>query len=174
MKVGLQEIKHNANESISKYKERLVAKGYAQNYGIDYVNSFSPVVRMATMRTIIAVAATKGWSLHQMDVKNAFLHGDFQEEVYMTHPQGYEDDAQPHFVCTLHKALYGLKQPPRAWLNKIHQYLVTIGFQISNAYFSLYVKKTKRGIVLIAIYIDDLIITRDSDADLCDVKMLLK
>ena len=101
---------------------------------------------MATVRAVIAMAAAKGWSLHQMDVKNAFLHGDLQEEVYMMQPEGYQDDAQPHLVCTLRKALYGLKQAPRAWSDKIGQYLVTIGFQISNADFSLYVKRIDRGL----------------------------
>ena len=109
-----------------------------------------------------------------MDVKNAFLHGDLQEEVYMMQPEGYQDDAQPLFVCRLRKALYGLKQAPRAWSDKIGQYLVTIGFQISNADFSLYVKRTDRGIVLVVIYVDDLIVTGDSDADIDDVKLLLK
>ena len=74
---------------------------------------------MATVRAVIAMAIAKGWSLHQMDVKNAFLHGNLQEEVYMMQPKGYQHDAHPHFVCRLRKALYGLKQGPKAWSNKI-------------------------------------------------------
>ena len=103
------------------------------------------------------MATAKGWSLHQMDVNNAFLHGDLQEEVYMMQPPGYESDAHPDFVCRLRKALYGLKQAPRAWSNKIEEYLVTIGFLKSNADFSLYVKRTDHGIILLVIYVDDLI-----------------
>jgi hypothetical protein len=76
-------IKHNADGSVSRYKARLVAKGYAQTYGIDYEETYSPVAKMTTIRTIIAMTATKGWSLHQMDVKNVFLYGDLQDEMYM-------------------------------------------------------------------------------------------
>ncbi len=167
-------VKHNANGSMSRYKARLVAKGYAQTYGIDYEETYSLVAKMTTIRAIIAMAVTKGWSLHQMDVKNAFLHGDLQEEVYMEQPPGYMDQTHPNLVCRLRKALYGLKQAPRAWSDKIGQYLITSGFQTSNADFSLYVKKTDHGIVIIVIYVDDLIIIGDSDADIFDLKKLLK
>jgi hypothetical protein len=167
-------IKHNADRSVSRYKVRLVAKGYAQTYGIDYKETYSPVAKMTTVRVIIAMATTKGWSLHQMDVKNVFLPGDLQEEVYMEQPLGYVDQTHPNLVCRLKKALYGLKQAPKTWLDKIGEYLVTSGFQTSNANFSLYVKKTNHGIVVIVIYVDDLIITGDSDVDISDLKKLLK
>jgi hypothetical protein len=108
-----------------------------------------------------------------MDVKNVFLHGDLQE-VYMEQPPGYVDQTRPNLVCRLKKTLYGLKQALRAWSDKIGQYLVTNGFQTSNANFSLYVKKTDHGIIVIVIYVDDLIITRDSDAYIFDLKKLLK
>ncbi len=126
-------IKHNADGSVSRYKARLVAKGYAQTSGIDYEETYSPITKMTTVRTIIAMAITKGWLLHQMDVNNVFLHGDLQEEVYMEQPPGYVDQTCPNLVCRLKKALYGLNQAPRAWSNKIGQYLVTSGFQTSNA-----------------------------------------
>jgi hypothetical protein len=129
---------------------------------------------MTIIRAIIAMATTKGWSLHQMDVKNAFLHGDLQEEVYMEQPPGYVDQTRLNLICRLKKALYGLKQALRAWSDKIGQYLVTSGFQTSNANFSLYVKKTDHGIVAIVIYVDDLIIIGDSDANIFDLKKLLK
>jgi hypothetical protein len=102
-------VKHNSDGNISKYKARLVAKGYAQTHGIDYEETFAPVVKMATVRAVIVVAASRGWLLHQMDVKNAFLHGELQEEVYLDQPPGYEDMSHPNYVCRLRKALYGLK-----------------------------------------------------------------
>ncbi len=143
----MYKVKHNADGSVSKYKARLVAKGYAQFYGIDYEETYSPVAKMTTVRAIIVMATTKGWSLHQMDVKNVFLHGDLQEEMYMEQPPGYVDQTHPNLVCRLKKALYGLKQAPRAWSDKIGQYLVTSGFQTSNADFSLYVKKKIMGLL---------------------------
>jgi hypothetical protein len=167
-------IKHNADGSVSRYKARLVAKGYAQTYGIDYEDTYSPVAKMTTVRAIIVMATAKGWSLHQMDVKNVFLHEDLQEEVYMEQPPGYVDQTHPNLVCRLKKTLYGLKQAPRAWSDKIGQYLVTSGFETSNADFSLYLKKTDHGIVVIVIYVDDFIITGDRDVDISDLKKLLK
>jgi len=121
-------VKHNADRFVNRYKTRLVIKGYAQTYGIDYEETYSPVAKMTTVRAIIVMAAAKGWSLHQMDVKNVFLHGNLREEVYMEQPLGYVDQTHPNLVCRLKKALYGLKQAPRAWSDKIGEYLVTNGF----------------------------------------------
>jgi hypothetical protein len=102
-------MKHNSDGNISRYKARLVAKGYAQTHGIDYEETFALVAKMATVRAVIAVATSRGWVLYQMDVKNAFLHGKLQEEVYLDQPPRYEDMSHPDYVCKLCKALYGLK-----------------------------------------------------------------
>jgi hypothetical protein len=112
-------VKHNADGSMSRYKTKLVTKGYAQTYGINYEETYSLVAKMTSIRVIIVMATTKGWSLHQMDVKNVFLHGNLQEEVYMEQPASYVDQTHLNLVCRLKKALYGLKQTPRAWSNKI-------------------------------------------------------
>jgi hypothetical protein len=106
-------VKHNADGFVSRYKAKLVVKGYAQTYGIDYEETYSLGAKMTIVRAIIAMVATKGWSLHLMDVKNAFLHGDLQEEVYMEQPLGYVDQTHPNLVCRLKKTLYNLKQTPR-------------------------------------------------------------
>jgi hypothetical protein len=92
---------------------RLVAKGFKQHYGIDYEDTFSPVIKAATIRLVLSIAITRGWSLRQLDVQNAFLHGVLDEEVYMYQPLGYTNKSHPSYVCKLDKAIYGLKQAPR-------------------------------------------------------------
>jgi adenine-specific DNA methylase len=167
-------VKHNANGSMNIYKTKFIAKGYAKTYGIDYEETYSLLAKMIIVKVIIATIVAKGWSSHQMDVKNVFLHGDLQEEVYMEQPLGYVDQTHPNLVYKLKKTLYGLKQAPRAWSNKIGQYLVTNEFQTSSVDFTLCVKKIDHGIVIIVIYVDDLIIIRDSDEDIFDLKKFLK
>jgi hypothetical protein len=100
-------IKRKQDGSLDRYKARLVAKGFKQRYGIDYDDIFSPVVKIATIRTILSSAISKGWSLRQLDVQNAFLHGYLEEEIYMQQPPGYEDPTRPNYICKLNKALYG-------------------------------------------------------------------
>jgi histone deacetylase 1/2 len=108
-------IKRKADGTIERYKARLVAKGFKQHYGIDYEDTSSPVVKDATIRLILSVPVSRGWSLWQLDVQNVFLHGILEGEVYMRQPPSYIDKTRPNFVCKLDKALYGLKQAPRAW-----------------------------------------------------------
>ena len=109
-------IKTKVDGSVERYKAHLVAKGFNQEYGIDYEGTFSPVARLTSIRCLIAVAAVRRWPLYHMDVKNAFLNGDLQEEVYMQPPPGSTHSG--HQVCRLRRALYGHKQAPQAWFEK--------------------------------------------------------
>jgi histone deacetylase 1/2 len=155
-------VKRKADGSIDRYKARLVAKGFKQRYGIDYEETFSPVVKAATIRLILSVAVTKGWSLRQLDVQNAFLHGILEEEVYMQQPPGYVDSNHPQYVCKLDKALYGLKQAPRAWYARLCAKLQSLGFTPSKADTSLFFYNNGRHTLFVLVYVDDIIVASSS------------
>jgi hypothetical protein len=136
----LFKIKHAADGSIEKYKERFVARGFSQKEGIEYEETFTPVARYTSMRTIIALAAKMKWKLHQMDVKTAFLNGVIEEEVYIKQPQGFEVEDRKSHVCRLKKALYRLEQAPRSWYGRIDSFLMSLGFTKSKENSNLYFK----------------------------------
>jgi len=149
--------KLKAAGSLERLKARLVIRGLTQQYGVDYHEVFSPVVKMATIRAIMAVVAAKRWHMCQLDVNNAFLHGELHEEVYMQMPKGIPNPTNK--VCRLKKSLYGLKQASRKWFSKLRDTLLSLGYiQLKNDY-SLFLNKTSTHITIIAIYVDDILIT---------------
>ncbi|CAL1387680.1 unnamed protein product [Linum trigynum] len=149
--------------TIERFKARVVALGYMQEFGIDYHETFAPVTKMSSVRTLLAVAAQQNWPLLQMDVKNAFLHGDLEEVIYMEKPPGY-DVGRHNQVCRLHRSLYGLKQASRAWFDKFHNTLQHFGFRESLNDPSLFTRSTSQGIVLLLLYVDDMVITGSDTA----------
>ncbi|PKU77708.1 Retrovirus-related Pol polyprotein from transposon TNT 1-94 [Dendrobium catenatum] len=159
-------IKYNSNGSIARHKARLVAKGFNQEHGIDYTETFSPVAKMPTIRVLILIAIHHNWNIHQLDVSNAFLHGNLSDTVYMQQPPGFQDSLHPNYVCRLKKALYGLKQSPREWYSTLSNHLVTYGFQISNSDHSLLTYKTGNIRLYILVYVDDILLTGNSKTEL--------
>jgi transposase InsO family protein len=150
-------VKQNPDGTVDRLKARLVAKGFTQTYGLDYTETFSPVAKLNSIRIIISLATNLDWPLHQLDVKNAFLHGDLTETVYMTQPPGFESKGE--CVCHLKKSIYGLKQSPRAWFDKFSKAVVSHGMTRSQADHSVFFKKTRTGIVILVVYVDDIVIT---------------
>ncbi|KAL0540368.1 hypothetical protein IC582_024605 [Cucumis melo] len=167
----IYKIKTHSDGTIERYKARLVAKGYSQEYGIDYEETFAPVARMTSVRSLLAVAAAKQWPLLQMDVKNAFLNGTLFEEVYMKPPPG--TSSPPHKVCLLRRALYGLKQAPRAWFATFSSTITQLGFTSSPHDTALFTRHTPQGIVLLLLYVDDMIITGNDPQAISDLQHYL-
>lgn len=169
----LHKNKFHSNGSHRCCKSRLVAKGYKQQYGQDYTETFSPVIKSTTLRLVLDIAVSNSWSIQQLDVNNAFLQGTLTEEVYMDQPPGFTDQDNPTHVCRLKKAVYGLKQAPRAWYNELRDFLLSLGFANSLADTSLFVLRRKQGFVYLLIYVDDILVTGNSKDDIRTILTLL-
>ncbi|MDN6162036.1 MAG: hypothetical protein L0I79_04595, partial [Atopostipes sp.] len=146
--------------NLYKLKARLVLKGYEQQEGIDFDEVYAPTVRPAAVRLFFTIAALWRLEVHQMDVCTAFLNGELEEELYMAQPPGFEqmDENGYPFVCKLNKSIYGLKQAPRCWYKTINKYLITIGFNRSEADNGVYIFERGRTKLLLCLYVDDLLL----------------
>uniref|UniRef100_A0A8R7U5M8 Reverse transcriptase Ty1/copia-type domain-containing protein n=1 Tax=Triticum urartu TaxID=4572 RepID=A0A8R7U5M8_TRIUA len=156
--------KFHPDGSLARYKARWVLRGFTQQAGVDYGETFRPVVKPTTIRTVLSIAAGKSWPIHQLDVKNAFLHSHLAETVYCHQPSGFIDSAQSSHVCRLNRSLYGLKQAPCAWFSRFTTYLRTLGFTASCSDSSLFILHRSPHLAYLLLYVDDIILTADSSA----------
>ena len=160
----IYKIKTRSDGSIKCYKTCLVAKGFTQEYGINHEETFAPVTRISSIHTLLIVAAASKLDLFQMNVKNAFLNGDLSEEVYMQPPLGLSVDCNK--IYHLQRALYGLKQAPRAWFAKFSSTISRLGYMTSHY-------DSDKGIILLLLYVDDMIITNDDLSGIQELKDFL-
>jgi hypothetical protein len=167
-------VKYHPDGTIERYKARLVAKGFTQTYGIDYEETFAPVAKISSVRVLISLAAIHHWPLYQLDIKNAFLHGDLQQPVYMEQPPGFVAQGGSSKVCRLQKALYGLKQSPKAWFDKLSRALVQFGMKQCYSDYSIFTLLTAKGRVFLIVYVDDIIVTGDDQQGIAELKAYLQ
>ena len=155
-------IKRKADSSIEKYKARLVARGFTQVYGLDYFNTYSPVTRLTSIRIILAIAVRYDWEIESFDFVGAYLNGelDDNEVIYMQSPPGYKNDA--HTVKRLRKSLYGLKQAGRKWYDTLVCTLNSLGFNTTHADPGVFYTRVKNDILILAVHVDDCILTGSS------------
>ena len=164
-------IKYHSDGSIERFKGRLVVRGFEQVHGLDYEETFAPVVKFDTIRTLLAFATQNGLLLHQMDVVTAFLNGIIDQEIYMEQPDGYAVRGQESKVCKLKRSLYGLKQSPRCWNQVFDTFLLSIGFSQSKADTCVYIKC--HPFVIIAVYVDDLLVLTETQDVMDETKAIL-
>ena len=152
-------LKKDSDGKLLKYKARLVVKGFGQKKGIDFDEIFSPVVKMSSIRVVLSLTASLDLELEQLDVKTAFLHGDLNEEIYMSQPEGFEVKGKEHMVCKLKKSLYGLKQAPRQWYKKFDSFMVSHEYKRTDADHCVYFRKfTDGNFIILLLYVDDMLI----------------
>ncbi len=159
-------VKEGPDGSIDRYKARLVAQGFSQTAGVDFKETFAPVAKFTSIRVVLALAAAMQMTVHQMDVRTAFLNGELDEEIYMKQPEGTVKPGKEHLVWKLKRALYGLKQAPRMWNKRLDQFLSSKQFVRCEADHSVYVRPASKGgskPLVIAVYVDDLLVVGEPD-----------
>jgi hypothetical protein len=155
-------LKLHADGSLERYKARYVLRGCTQCSRVDYYETFSPVVKPATIRTVLTLALSRDWPVHQLDVKNAFLHDTLTETVYYTQLVGFVDPTHPDMVCKLNKSLYSLKQAPGAWYSRFATFLCLQGFVKAKSDTSLFLLHRAPNTVYLLLYVDDIVLTTSS------------
>ena len=166
-------VKYAEEGQVERFKGRLVAKGFLQKHGIDYDETFSPVVRFSSIRTLLAFAISRGMHIHQMDVVTAFLNGELDEEIYMQQPEGYVRPGEENLVCRLRKSLYGLKQSSRCWNKTFREFLQNEGFKQSAADPCVFIRESEEGLAVVAVYVDDLFLLTDTEEEMSRIKSAL-
>jgi hypothetical protein len=161
------------HDGSKRYKARLVVKGFQQKEGVDYTDIFSPVVKLTTIRLVLGIVATENLHLEQLDVKTAFLHGDLEEDIYMSQPQGFIVQGKENLVCKLRKSLYGLKQAPRQWYKKFDSFMYSTGFTRCQADHCCYVKSFDNSYIILLLYVDDMLIAGSSIEEINNLKKQL-
>ena len=166
-------IKRNSDSTIEKYKARLVACGFMQKLGMDYFNTFSPVARLASFCMILAIAVCNDWEIHTFDFNGAYLNGELNvnKDIFMQPPPGYE--SQGEFVKHLHKSLYGLKQAGHKWYDTLCRTLADLGFSVNNADLGMFYAHINNHILILAIHVDDCLMTGSSISLIADYKKRL-
>ena len=157
-------IKCRVDGSIKRYNTRLVARGFTQQEGIDYSETFYPVIKQATLKLVFSIVVSCNWKIYQLDIHNAFLNGILTEEVYMKQPPGLVDSALPCHVYRLHKLLYGLKKVPRAWYTHLSDFLLSIGFHASKVDTSLFILFDGINIFYLLVDVDNILFTGSNSA----------
>jgi hypothetical protein len=166
-------VKHNADGSVERYKARLVARGFTQTEGVDYTETYAPVVKMTSIRVLLSIVAIHDLELHQMDVKTAFLNGVLEEDIYMQQPEGFIETGKEQLVCKLKRTLYGLKQSPRVWYQTIDKFFAETGFKRVEGDYGLYVIWNEDVKCIIALYVDDLLLACNSVLYMDKLKLAL-
>lgn len=158
-------IKRKSDGSVERYKARLVARGFEQQAGVDFLDTFSPVIKPITVILVMSLVVTHSWPIQHIDVNNAFLKGHLKEIIYMKQPYSFVDPKFPTQVCRLIRSIYGMRQAPRAWFDRLKKYLVDWGFTRSPFDHSLFIYKMKTHLLLVLVYVDDILVT-GGDSDL--------
>jgi transposase InsO family protein len=168
--------KRDESGKVVRYKVRYVAKGYAQQYGVDYDKTTAPTARLESFRTILHLAASLDWDLQQIDIKTAFLHGILPEEetAYMEQPRGFEEPGKETWVMKLMRSIYGMKQASRIWNQTFHAAVTKLGFTRLDGEHCVYRRETDSGIIIFAVHVDDILSAASSSVENDHFKEQLK